>query len=166
VIVRNRADNDLDDCERIAHEVHESDSYPLYLMDDMRRFVEVPDAYGAWVAEIAGEVVGQVTLKPRASDVVMELARTTTGLPDEQLAVVSRFFVSPAARRHGVGRALLSAATKEAAGRGLVPILDVSTNYRAAIALYEALGWSRAGTVALHLRDGRLLDEFVYVGPH
>jgi GNAT superfamily N-acetyltransferase len=105
-------------------------------------------------------------MKPHASDAVMDLARAMTGLPDEQLAVVSRFFVSPAARGLGVGRALLSVATTEAGGRGFVPILDVSTNYHAAISLYEALGWARAGTVALHLRDGRVLDEFVYIGPH
>ena len=38
--------------------------------------------------------------------------------------------------------------------RQLVPILDVATHFRAAIALYEHCGWIRAGEVEVWLPSG------------
>jgi GNAT superfamily N-acetyltransferase len=165
LILRPRADRDLDNCERVARLVQAIDEYPALVSDGLRDFVEGRAFYEAWVAEVHGEVVGQVLLRPRSSPMVMEVARQATGLPDDRFGVISRLFVSPAARRHGVGRALLGTATSAAVSRGLVPVLDVVTKNRAAMALYESTGWARIGTAAVRLPDGSTLDEVVYLGP-
>jgi GNAT superfamily N-acetyltransferase len=168
MIVRTRDHNDLDSCERVARLVQVIDDYPAFMPDGpngLRDFVEGHGFYEAWVAEVDGEVVGQVLLRPRSSQVAMDVMREATGLPDERFGVISRLFVSPAARRRGVGRALLGTATGAAVWRGLVPVLDVVTNNQAAMALYESEGWARAGAVVLRLPDGSTMDEVVYIGP-
>lgn len=65
----------------------------------------------------------------------------------ELAAVVSRLFVAPQARGHGIGALLMSRAMEEAQRRGLHPVLDVVTSDTAAVALYERLGWELMATV-------------------
>jgi GNAT superfamily N-acetyltransferase len=163
--VRERTDADLDTCVAIAHAVHELDGYPPYLPTDLRAFLAPNDAYAAWVVERGGEIVGHVALHRQASEAVMVLAGAAAEEPVDRLAVVARLFVAPPARRHGVGRLLLDVAARDATGRGLWPVLEVATQLREAIRLYEARGWIRAGELTLGFDDGSSLDEFVYVGP-
>ncbi|HXW82573.1 MAG TPA: GNAT family N-acetyltransferase [Acidimicrobiales bacterium] len=165
MIVRPRNESDLDSCERIARLVHELDGYPALLTDGLRAFVEGSGFYAAWVAEVDGQVVGQVLLRPRSSSTVMEMVRQATGLADDRFGVIARLFVSPAVRRRGIGRALLTTATTAAVSRGLVPVLDVVTKNTAAMALYESMGWARVGTAVVQFHDGPVLDEVVYIGP-
>jgi hypothetical protein len=51
------------------------------------------------------------------------------------------------------------------APRELWPVLDVDTTYASAIALYERCGWTRLGTIALPMPDGRPIAEHVYAAP-
>jgi len=165
MLIRERADADLAGCEELARAVHERDEYPHYLPVDLRDFLVMPDAYGAWVAERDGRIVGHVALRRRTAPAPMELASAATGQPAGQLGVISRLLVAPAARRAGTGRQLLEHGWQQAAGRGLWPVLDVATDLTAAIRLYESCGWVRAGAVTVTFRDGNSLDELVYLGP-
>jgi GNAT superfamily N-acetyltransferase len=165
VLVRERVDADLDDCVRLALVVHELDRYPMFLPDDLRRFIVAPDALAAWVAERDGEIIGHVALRSRSSPAVVAVATETLKLPADRLGVVARLLVAPQLRRHGVGRCLLEVACREAHARGLWPILDVVTHQRAAIALYDKCGWERAGQVTSLFGGDVAVEEFVYVGP-
>jgi GNAT superfamily N-acetyltransferase len=165
MLVRERIDADLDDCVRLARVVHEVDRYPMFLRDDLRRFIEAPDALAAWVAEQDGEIIGHVALRSRSSTTVVAMASEALELPADRLGVVARLLVSPEHRRHGIARSLLEVACREAYSRGLRPILDVVTHQQAAIALYEKCGWTRAGQVTSRYGDDVVLDEFVYLGP-
>jgi GNAT superfamily N-acetyltransferase len=78
---------------------------------------------------------------------------------------VARLLVSPDTRREEIGRTLLKAASSEAIGRGLWPILDVVTTFEDAVNLYESCGWVRVGQVTFRFHDGGSVEEFVYVGP-
>ena len=153
--VRRRVDDDLDALEVLAEEVHALDGYPPRLPRGLRRFVEAPGNFGAWVAEDGGRVVGHVCLNGASSSEVMTVAVEVTGA--DAFGVVARLFVAPTHRRLGVGEQLLATAVAESHRRGLLPILDVSTSFAAAIALYERTGWQRLGRVAF---EG--FDEFVY----
>lgn len=89
-----------------------------------------------WVATLDGEAVGCVGV------------RTLTGalvLPDSPLVgavELKRLFVRPAARGHGVGRALLAAAEAWAAGRGAAAVaLDTDAALVAAGRLYRSGGY-------------------------
>ncbi len=165
VLIRERREPDVEALVRIALETHETDQYPKYLPGSMRDFLVCDDAYGAWVATLDEVVLGQVALHHRSAPEVMAIACQATGLSEEDLAVVARLVVSPTIRRAGVGRALFDVAWKEAARRGLRAVLDVVTDHRAAVRLYQDAGWEQAGIVTWNLPDGSPLTEMVFVSP-
>lgn len=162
--VRLRSDSDLDACEQLMLAAHEDDDYPRRLPTDLRGFVAWPSAIRAWVAEVDGAVVGHVALHATGSREAMDLAASVLGIASEHFGFVARLVVSSTARRHGVGRALLDAASQHAAADALTPILEVTIDQRAAIELYEACGWLRIGSGAVRWRStGEVVDEHVYV---
>lgn len=165
MIVRRRIESDLDECVEIARLVHQVDRYPLYLPTDLHTFLVSPDAYGAWVAEEDGQIIGHVALHPRSTDAVLRLASEVLGQPVDRLGIVARLLVAPWGRRRGVGRDLLEAAAGEALARGLWPILDVATQLEAAIHLYERCGWTPVGDVTVQLGGDFTLEERVYRSP-
>ena len=165
MLTRERVDADLDACVRLARMTHELDRYPMFLPDDLRRFIVVPDALAAWVAELDGEIIGHVALRSHSSAAVLTMASEALKMPPDRLGVIARLLVSPRHRRHGIGRSLLELACGDAQARGLWPILDVVTYQHAAIALYDKCGWSRAGQVTSRFGDDVVLEEFVYLGP-
>jgi len=166
VIVRRRREADLGRCAQLAQEVQSVDGYPPYQREgDLGPFIESSDAIAVWVAETEGDLVGHVALHARSSDAVMDLASAVAGQEPARFGVVARLFVSPEARRRGVGRTLLRTAEVHAVGLGLYPILDVVTRFQSAVTLYVQCGWTRAGAVILTLPDGSELEEFVCFAP-
>jgi len=165
VLIRPREDGDIAACVELLREVHELDGYPRYLPGDIEAFLIQPDAYACWVAELDGAVAGHVALAPTTSLAAMKIASDALGRPADELGVVARLFVSGRARGTGAGRRLLGTAAADATARGLWPVLDVTTDAAAAIALYERCGWTRVGTATIVFRGGRTLDEHVYLGP-
>jgi GNAT superfamily N-acetyltransferase len=165
VVVRPRTDDDLDRCVELAELVHTLDTYPVFLPTDLRAFLATDGAYGAWVAEQSGAIVGHAALHPRTGEPVLALASAALRQPVDRLGVVARLLVAPEARRSGVGRALLEVAANDALVRGLWPILDVAISLVGAVRLYESCGWIRAGQVTVRLGDSLSIDELVYLGP-
>ncbi|MGH8981893.1 MAG: GNAT family N-acetyltransferase [Acidimicrobiales bacterium] len=167
ILVRPRTRADLPPCETMLLAVHAADGYPVNLPEDPVAFLDVPELLGSWVAERTDgdrALVGHVVLRPRTADAVMAVAAGVTGTSPERMAVVARLLVAPAARRLGVGRALLEAATARAHALGRRPVLDVVKGSEPAIALYERAGWRRCGEA--RVTYGKLqFDEIVYAGP-
>jgi GNAT superfamily N-acetyltransferase len=162
--VRLRRACDVEELHRVADAVRALNGYP----PRQRDLFSAPEALAAWVAVDAGAVVGHVALHGAGAAPVIALAATATGWPAERLAVVSRLLVAPAARRRGAGAMLLDHAVAEAHAIERWPVLDVATQFDAAIALYQSRGWTRAGRVSFPFRDGttvRAADSFVYLGP-
>ncbi|MGD6757013.1 GNAT family N-acetyltransferase [Streptomyces sp. BH105] len=140
--VRARQDRDLTDCARVLHAVHHADGYPVNWPKDPVGWLSDGDTVGAWVGCHDGRVAGHVLLaRPAPGDVAPTLAPA-----DTPVAVVGRLFVAPSVRGHRLGAALLERAAREARLHGALAVLDVVTTDRAAIALYERLGWRFLGT--------------------
>lgn len=156
---------DLGRCVEMAGAVREIDGYPRYLPTDLRTFLVSADAYGAWVAEEAGAIVGHVALHRTTTDAALALAASASARPVDRLGVVARLLVDPAARRRGAGRALLETAAAEAAARDLWPVLDVVTGLDGAVGLYERCGWTCVGRVTVRLGGDVSCDELVFLGP-
>lgn len=167
VAVRARTEEDLDACHAIAIEVHELDGYPNFLGDgDLRRFLQPDDTIGAWVAELDGEVAGQVVLRTSSAPQSADLAAVRIGVGRDELAFIARLLVAPRARRRGCATSLLDVAVRRARDLGKVPVLDVIQKDRKAIALYDALGWQRLGEQHVTSRDGtREFHLAVYAAP-
>jgi GNAT superfamily N-acetyltransferase len=169
LVVRDRRAEDLPRCAEVLHEVHLRDGYPTYWHEDPQGFVAGRGTLAAWVAVADGALVGHVTLGTADAVAVWGPCAEATGRELTGLGVVARLFVAPAARGHGVARALLSAAVDEAdrPGRGLRPVLDVTVDNHEAIDFYERRGWVQVGEATLALADppGATLAMALYVAP-
>jgi GNAT superfamily N-acetyltransferase len=165
VLVRTRRNSDHDALVKIAEQVHSLDGYPPYLPNhDFRDFLFEHETLAAWVAELAGELVGQVALHPRTGQSAMALAAEALGVEPERLGVVARLLVDPVHRGLGAAKTLLEVAASAAVERHRIPILDVASHFHAAVGLYERCGWVRLGEVEVPLPTG-LLKEYVYLAP-
>ncbi|MFI9594456.1 GNAT family N-acetyltransferase [Nonomuraea sp. NPDC052265] len=124
--IRPRTPADLDACAGALALVHTADRYPVDWPPDPHGWLTPHGLLRAWVAVEEGQVLGHVGL-----------ADTTEG-PE-----VTRLFVAPAARGRGLAALLLETVRKAA---GAPVLLEVSDEGRAAVALYERLGWRRVGS--------------------
>jgi GNAT superfamily N-acetyltransferase len=147
---------------RLTHHV---DGYPRYLPDDLPSFLIDRCELAAWVAESGDDLVGHIALHAGQGDPAAAVAAPASGLEAHQLAVVARLMVRPDARRSGVGRSLLHAATDFAHRHQLRPVLDVQQTSEPALSLYEHLGWTRAGPMTLPVAEHAPLQLWVYLGP-
>jgi putative acetyltransferase len=108
--------------------------FDLDFQDFQEEVAALPGAYGEpggciLIAEIAGEPVGCIALRPLESPGVCEM---------------KRLFVSPDRRGSGAGRLLAEAVVAEARARGYSRMrLDTVPSMGAAIALYERLGFRK-----------------------
>jgi GNAT superfamily N-acetyltransferase len=164
-LIRPRSDGDWDQLIRLAREVGRVDGYPIYLPDDdFERFLREPPSLAAWVAENDDGIAGHVALNAHCSSEIGALL-VTAGIPIERAGIVARLFVGPDRRRQGTARHLLDNAAAAARGLGLIPVLDVVDDFKAAIALYRNAGWTSIGDVLVHMPDGTNLTEIVFRGP-
>jgi ribosomal protein S18 acetylase RimI-like enzyme len=172
MLIRPKCDADLAGCVQLVRAVHAADGYPRYFPGDPEGFISPPGETAGWVAVRGAALVGHVALHSAAGDAadgdgdpLLGAAQRGTGLPASQLSVVARLLVAPAARRQGLGRALLTHAVTEARAAGQRAVLDVTCDAAPAIALYEALGWTRLERITLSLASGNALDLWVYLSP-
>lgn len=166
VVVREKTEADHAGCLALLMEVHEADGYPLQLArGEVARFFASGNETAAWVAEHEGRILAHVALHGREHDPTLAAAARATGLPVEQLVMVARLFVVPAARRTGLGRTLVRHAAAHARSVGQRAVLDVGQTLLAAVALYESEGWERVGELHLPFDEERMLDLWVYVSP-
>jgi GNAT superfamily N-acetyltransferase len=161
--VRRRTPDDVSACLALLHAVHKTDGYPS-TVDDAAGFLVPSYEIASWVAVTVDAVAGHVALHQPKDSATVSVASRTTGLPQEQLVLLSRLFVAPEARGKGLARLLLRAAVAEAQGKGRRAVLDVGRDFPAAVALYEAEGWSRVAADRQAVGQ-EVFDVWVYVAP-
>ncbi|GAA4071306.1 GNAT family N-acetyltransferase [Nonomuraea soli] len=121
--IRPRTPEDLPACVEALAGVQAADRYPVDWPADPGAWLTPEGIAGAWIAVDAGAVTGHVIL-----------TRTRE---------VSRLFVTPAARGHGLAGALLETVRDASPG----PLtLRVSSEGAAALRFYERSGWRRVAT--------------------
>ncbi|MFG2574154.1 GNAT family N-acetyltransferase [Streptomyces sp. NPDC048481] len=161
--VRPRLPADLDACVAALALVHEHSGYPVGWPARPAVWLTPPALLAAWTAELDGRVVGHAALcAAEEGDAAAAAWSSRPGRPAP--AVVSRLYVSPAARGHGIGAALLERAVGAARARGLHPVLDVVAADPAA-AFYERLGWHALGSVVQQWGPGRSVLLDCYAAP-
>ncbi|MEC4018164.1 GNAT family N-acetyltransferase [Streptomyces sp. H27-D2] len=166
--VRPREQADLAACGRLLGEVHAQDGYPRNRPAEPAGWLSPPALLAAWVAESGGRLVGHVALCRDEGDASARLWAERpgrSGAGPERAGVVSRLFVSPAARGLGVGGLLMAEVARGASARGLHPVLDVLASDAAAAALYERLNWQRLATVEERWGPGETVTVHCYAAP-
>ncbi|MES9504935.1 GNAT family N-acetyltransferase [Streptomyces sp. NPDC000609] len=164
--IRRRDASDLDECVEVLAEVHAGDGYPANWPDRPGAWLTQPAPYASWVAERNGHVVGHIGLsRSGAGDAAPAVWSRRTGAPAEDTAVISRLFVSPSARGHGIGALLMARAVQDARERALHPVLDVLASDTSAAALYERLGWSLLATVDQQWSPTQTVTVHCYAAP-
>ncbi|MGW2516447.1 N-acetyltransferase family protein [Streptomyces sp. NPDC001617] len=166
VLVRRRADHDLDTCVEILAEVHRHSGYPVNWPEQAADWLTPRSLLASWVAESDGRVVGHVGLsRADGGDVAAGLWAARAGVGVERTGVVGRLFVSPDAHGLGLGAALMEQAVAEAQARGMHPVLDVVTSNTAATALYERLGWELLDVVEERWGPDQVVALGCYAAP-
>ncbi|WP_433189801.1 N-acetyltransferase family protein [Actinoallomurus sp. CA-150999] len=161
--IRPRTDGDVETCVRVLAEVHQSDGYPVNWPDQPDEWLSHDSLLGVWVAELGGRFVGHVSLsRGGEGDLAPGLWSERNGTSKALAAVVSRLFVAPQARGHGIGALLIGHAVEEARRRGLHPVLDVVASDTAAAALYKRLGWELMATVEQRWGPSQLVAIHCY----
>jgi putative acetyltransferase len=119
--------DEVDLVRKLFREYAASLGRDLSFQDFERELTELPDFYRVILfAEVAGKVVGCAAVREFAPGV----------------AELKRLYVRPAARGHGLGRALSVEAIERARADGFRSIrLDTLPEMRAATALYLGLGF-------------------------
>ncbi|MEV0532597.1 GNAT family N-acetyltransferase [Kitasatospora sp. NPDC050463] len=164
--IRRRRASDLDACVEVLAAVHADDGYPVNWPEQPGDWLTQPSLLAAWVAALDGHVVGHIALtRSGPDDAAPALWSLREGTSVEDTAVISRLFVSPAARGHGIGARLMASAVREAEERALHPVLDVLASDTPAAALYERLGWSRLGSVDQRWSPTRTVTVHCYAAP-
>ncbi|MER6069609.1 GNAT family N-acetyltransferase [Streptomyces sp. NPDC001817] len=159
--VRPRTDDDVAACVELLAQVHRSDGYPVNWPARPGDWLSGASGLGAWVAERDGRVAGHISLDSSGEG---DVAPGLWGDPN-RTAVVSRLFVTPEARGHGIGALLMGEAVAEARRLDLHPVLDVVATDTAAAALYERLGWKLLATVEQHWSPTQAVTVHCYAAP-
>jgi ribosomal protein S18 acetylase RimI-like enzyme len=163
--IRPFEDADLHGAASALVEVHATDGYPVEGIEDPRNWLRSDDVIAAWVAESEGEIVGHVAvMKPHGEDAV-RMWIEQSGDDEKDVAVLARLFVVREARRRATGEKLMKAATDYAQRSQLRLVLDVMTKDRAAMRLYERLGWVKIGEAKHRYGNGHEIDAVCYVAP-
>ncbi|HUO91566.1 MAG TPA: GNAT family N-acetyltransferase [Rhizomicrobium sp.] len=152
IIIRSARDEDSEDLIRLIDNAYRE--YPGCVLDvdidmpELRRPASAVTAESGrwWVAELDGAVVGSVAVTPQRGKVVE----------------LKKLYVSPLARKRGLGEYLVKLAESEARSReAQMLILWTDTRFENAHRLYDRLGFVRAPETRA-LNDGSNTIEYHY----
>ncbi|MCG8915392.1 GNAT family N-acetyltransferase [Actinokineospora sp. PR83] len=164
--IRPRTENDLSSASELLVKVHALDGYPVEGVADPQAWLVSDSLIQSWVADNGERIVGHVSISQATSgDDAARMWFDRTGQAPETIAVLGRLFVDPDTRGASLGKRLVQTAMTEADSRGLRLTLDVMTKDRAAISLYERLGWTLIGEAAHTFGAGQSAPAVCYVAP-
>jgi ribosomal protein S18 acetylase RimI-like enzyme len=163
-LIRPRRQDDLAACVAIIAETHRTSRYPVNWPADPVRWLTPPGLLGAWVAELAGAVVGHVGLAV-VQGALADTYSAGVGRPADRIAEITRLCVAGAARRRSVGSRLLDTATAAARSSGRRAVLGVFDQDRSAIALYDNAGWLRLSSTDFTMSTGGTVLMHCYAAP-
>lgn len=154
LLIRPRRDDDLPVLVEILERQQPETEYPFDWPPStpVEQFIRRENELAAWSAELAGQVVGHVSLQgveeTTPSGEPHELAlmwAAAHGVPVARLRCVSVLFADRRYAGQGIGSALLRTATEAALADGGAPVLDVVPHHVEPLNLYRRRGWQEIG---------------------
>ena len=133
---------------------------PVAARDELRRWLEVPEAERSWVFDQApvtvaptGNVAGHVQVRHVRVDRPLRDLLAAHGASADRALVIGRLFVRPDPHAEGVGRFLLREAVRYVREQGRVPVLGADRH-----GLFSDRFCERVGFEPLR-RDGLTADD-------
>ena len=166
-LIRPRRADDLDALADVLVRVHAVDGYPVEGVEHPIAWLTPPRQLAAWTALVCDTPVGHIALikADRDDDAAAVWLRHAPGGELDRVAIPVRLFVDPDHRRLGAGKQLMAAVVEYAHAHALDLVFDVMLKDRAAIHLYETLGFRRLGTIDHRHSDGLVEPAAVYLAP-
>lgn len=165
MVIRHRLQRDIAACVEALAATHALDGYPARWPADPAAWLTPTRMLVAWILDRQGTVSGHIAIRGASGDSSASIWSTACDRSPGSLAEVTRLFVTQDARGHGYGAALLAAACGEARSRDLLPVLKVLDRDRAAMALYDRMGWRRIASVRMPWKteeaSGALLHHYL-----
>ena len=154
VTVRPRRTDDLPALTRVLADQQPGSGYPVRwpLPFPVEEFLVRSNEEAAWVAEVAGHVVGHVSVCGVGADVGPAFAAAAG---TEDLAELAVLFVAAGQTGRGIGGRLIDTAVAWIRAGGRTPVLDVIPTHERALAVYLRRGWRVVGEI----RPDWLTDE-------
>ncbi|WP_435202201.1 GNAT family N-acetyltransferase [Janibacter sp. GS2] len=147
-------------------QVHSTDGYPVEGVDNPQAWLHLPAALGQWTALLDGNPVGHFGItRPGQGDAAPAMLAASEGMSLDDIAVLVRLFVAPAARGRSLGREMVEKAEEMARAMGLRLTLDVMEKDRDAISLYERQGWVALGSFSHTYGDEERIHAIAMAAP-
>ncbi|MFD6139090.1 GNAT family N-acetyltransferase [Promicromonospora sp. NPDC060271] len=163
LVIRPRRDEDIPALAAALVRVHAQDGYPVEGVADPEGWLRHDRELQSWTAVEDSKPMGQITLtRAVPADDAAGAWQKHTGDSIDHLAIPVRLFVDPDHRGSGAGRLLMETAVDFARSRGLAVAFDVMLKDRAAIRLYERLGFAPIAEISHHYGDGNTEAAAVY----
>jgi GNAT superfamily N-acetyltransferase len=132
VLIRGRRQADLRECVSLLEAVHLANRYPTRWPDDPRAWLSPSRLLAALVVTEGNEIVGHVAV-------------TDLEPAERRRMELSRLFVSPEQRRHGVGATLVDKVVDYARQHKSDLALVVVDDRSGTLTFYERQGWRLTG---------------------
>lgn len=177
--VRERQRSDIPRLHEILTAVYEKTGYPVDGPSSFDDVLEPPPSHllHAITAVLAPDdhpdaddqdlIAGHAMIMSPSAGVLNPASKVhlERGGTMEDHAVLSRFFVNPAAQARGIGSKMLEAATEWARREGKRLVLVVLEKDEGAIRLYDRAGWVRVGEYVFTSKWGTGYKALAYLGP-
>lgn len=155
---------DMESLSEVLVEVHGLDGYPVEGVSSAQQWLWLPQAIQQWVATRSGEPIGHIALMPPMDGDIAPRLLAQKHVPEANLAVVSRLFVAPSARKRSVADYLMEVAEAHARENDLHLVLDVLCKDESAIRLYRRRGWAPIGSGEHDAGGGQVFDALAMAG--
>ncbi|KAI0439321.1 acyl-CoA N-acyltransferase [Xylaria telfairii] len=159
--VRPRQDQDLPACVEIIKAVYHDSGYPVGGVDQALEELQTDDR--AWVAE-DDAIIGHVAMN-KARTSYVNVALWLEKHPEANIALLSRLFVHPEARRRGAATMLVRAVEEAARREGRRLLILALVKDQDAIRLYRRLGWEHYGTTVFRWGEGNEMGAECFASP-
>ena len=145
VLIRARREGDVPALAQVLADQQPTTRYPLRwpLPFPVEQFLVRATEEQAWVAELAGDPVGHVTVSRVSDPEIAAILEPTVGLT--AIASISVLFVADHLRGSGIGGRLLDTAVTSIVRSGRRPVLDVVAGHHPAVEVYRHRGWQEVG---------------------
>lgn len=165
LVIRQRTSEDIPELVRLLQKVYNLTGYPVDGPSTFANKLQADDALHSLVAMHDGCLAGHVQLRPAIGMNKAVVDSIIVQQPIEQYASLVSLFVDPNLQGKGIGVALVKKSRAWASREGRRLVLVVLDKDKAAIRMYDRLGWERGVEYMYRSILGKEYKAFTCIAP-